>query len=143
MNKILTSALRFLTRREYSVFELRQKLVRKGYGDSDIEAVILECQRLGFQSDARFAEQVCRVRIRQGYGPVRIRQELQAAQIDTQFIEAALDAEETDWFALARALKEKKYNQQDTQSLTDCQRQKQYLLRRGFPMEIITQVLNR
>lgn len=76
MTKAFDSALRLLTRREYSAMELCDKLKQKGFSPNDVQSALHECQRLGYQSDGRFVENYIRVRIHQGYGPLKIRQEL-------------------------------------------------------------------
>src|SRR5258708_2325254 len=91
MNEVLTSALRLLTRREHGAIELSTKLAQKGYKALAIEAALAECQRLNLQSDHRFTEAFCRHRLNQGYGPVKIRNDLRIRQIDRALIEAILD----------------------------------------------------
>lgn len=72
MNKALDCAVRLLARREHGARELAEKLAQKGYNSSDIDEAIARCQSLGLQSDVRFAESRCRLRIRQGCGPLKI-----------------------------------------------------------------------
>lgn len=139
MSDAFACAVRLLTRREHGARELADKLKRKGYLLADIEASILECQRLGLQSDSRFVESLCRTRVRQGYGPLRIRQELQHLQVDGELIEDVLQQEQDNWLTYATDVWKKKYKVQTT-SYTDLQKQKQFLMYRGFPMDIIAKV---
>ena len=81
MTKAFDYAMRLLTRREYGAQELAAKLAQKGYRAAEIVEVTAECQRLGLQSDTRFVESFCQARIRQGFGPLKISQELQAKHI--------------------------------------------------------------
>src|SRR5690606_19883156 len=99
MTKALHTALRLLQRRDHGAAELLMKLQQKGASILEAEEALLECQRLGYQSDARFAEAFCRARVNQGYGPLRIKQELQAKQIDLTLIEEALATEEEQWLS--------------------------------------------
>ena len=96
MSKALASALNSLTRREHSVLELKKKLEQKGYSASEATLAVEECQRLGYQSDGRFTEALCRSRIMQGYGPLRIKQELSAKGINAEMIEQVLEYEPED-----------------------------------------------
>ncbi|WP_133126890.1 recombination regulator RecX [Legionella nagasakiensis] len=142
MNKALSSALRLLTRREHSVYELACKLTQKGYASSEIEAAIAECQRLGLQSDERFVETICRTRIRQGYGPLRIQQELRSLRIEETLINTVLQQKQDHWLAHAIAVKKKKYKNQGELTFKQMQKQKQFLLYRGFSADIIAMVFN-
>ena len=141
MSDALHCAVRLLARREHSLAELADKLTQRGYADEAIQAVLATCQQQGLQSDARYAESVCRTRIAQGYGPMRIRQELQAKHVSRELIESALGGLETDWLEHAKRVWEKKYAVLDDVSFIDKQKQRQFLLYRGFMMETIVQVL--
>lgn len=87
MNKALNCAVGLLARREHSVWELKRKLHQKGYSEQESTHAVHECLHRGYQSDERFAEQLCRARIEQGYGPLRIRQELAAKGVGDDLIE--------------------------------------------------------
>lgn len=135
MSNAYTAVVRLLARREHSAYELMQKLVKKKFMSQDIQDAIVKCQDLGLQSDARFAESLCRTRMRQGYGPVRIRQELHSARVDSECIETVLDQDAHDWFQCAKDVWVKKYQHNPTHSGTA--QQKQFLLYRGFEMDTI------
>jgi regulatory protein len=135
-----TCAIRLLARREHGADELTKKLAQRGYASAEIEEAILKCQELDLQSDARFVENVCRTRIRQGYGPIRIRQELQQLHIDKDLIEKALQLEEDNWLSYAIEVWTKKYNEQTDLSYAMIQKQKQFLLYRGFSADTINLV---
>jgi regulatory protein len=138
MSKAFSAAVRLLARREHGAHELASKLLKKGHMESDIQLAIGDCQRLGLQSDDRFAEGFCRVRIRQGYGPLRIHQELKQLQIDSDLIEEVLRLEQDNWLSHAMAVWNKKFNEQQDVSFELIQKQKKFLLYRGFPSDLIT-----
>lgn len=140
MSKVYVSAVAMLARREHGAAELVQKLLQKGYEPAEVEEALIECQRLNLQSDLRFAENVCRARIRQGYGPERVRNELQMKQIDRELIEQVLAMEDEQWLTYALEVWRKKYKQQSDYSYADVQKQKQFLLYRGFSMQTIAMV---
>ena len=140
MSNAFSCALRLLTRREHGAYELVSKLAQKGYEDIDAHEALLKCQQLGLQSDKRFVESICRVRIRQGYGPVRIRQELQGKQLASELIDAALQLEEDNWFEYAFAAWKKKYKASEEITFVELQKQKQFLLYRGFTSDIISKL---
>jgi len=144
MSKALASALNSLTRREHSVWELKNKLKQKGYSDLDAANAVEECQRLGYQSDDRFAELLCRSRIMQGYGPVRIKQELAAKGINAEMIEHVLDHEaEESWLERAFTVANKKCQAWASLSWDEQQKLKRFLLYRGFPGNVIASLFEK
>ena len=140
MTKAFEGAVRLLARREHGAHELVQKLSQKKHLVHDIQEAIAECQRLGLQSDARFVESLCRTRIRQGYGPSKIRQDLKNVKIDRELIDDALRLEQENWVSYAIDVWTKKYKEQDDTSFAAIQKQKQFLLYRGFSMDTIGEV---
>jgi regulatory protein len=140
MSNAFACAVRLLARREHGAYELTTKLLKKGYLDQEIQDALLECRRLGLQSDDRFVETMFRVRIRQGYGPIRIRRELQELQIDSELINNALRHEQDNWLSHAFAVWQKKYKDDDDRSYHVVQKQKQFLLYRGFSTDTINRV---
>ena len=140
MNEAMACAVRLLTRREHSAYELTNKLVKKGFSNQEATEAVLECKRLGLQSEARFVESVCRARINQGYGPIRIHQELQQFQIDNELIDEALRQEQDNWLSYAIKAWKKKYKHQDNVTYPAVQKQKHFLLYRGFSIDTITMV---
>lgn len=140
MTKAFVSAVRLLARREHGAHELTQKLLQKKHSELEIQEAIDECQRLGLQSDVRFVESLCRTRIRQGHGPARIRQDLQNVRIDRDLINHILDDERENWVSYAREVWAKKFGEQDDHSFAATQKQKQFLLYRGFSVDTINMV---
>lgn len=136
MSEAMLCASGLLARREYSARELAEKLGRKGYDPREIAEVLLECQRLGLQSDGRFAESICRVRTRQGYGPLRIIQELQSKGLGKDLIAETCDAGQKDWEACALDVLRKKFKTHSDLTRTEIQKRQRFLLYRGFPAEL-------
>lgn len=141
-NSALACAIGLLARREHGAIELAKKLAQKGYESAEIEQAIAACQAQEYQSDARFAESICRVRIHQGYGPLRIRQELNAKHIARGLIDAVLQAESSNWIEYAKLVWQKKYKASAALSFQQKQKQKQFLLYRGFSLEMIDDVFS-
>ncbi|MBA2711454.1 MAG: recombination regulator RecX [Tatlockia sp.] len=141
MTKAFDCALRLLARREHGAQELANKLSIKGYEADEISNSINECQRLGLQSDARFVESFCRSRIRQGLGPLKISQELQAKQIDRTLIENVLADEQGNWLSHALAVWHKKYKNDADIPFTELQKRQRFLQYRGFSTDIIANVV--
>ncbi len=140
MSKAFSTALRLLARREHSADELSVKLINKGYNLQESIAALKECQRLGLQSDERFASSLHRRRAEQGYGPIRIKQELQFKRIDQALITKVMELESTEWVRYALVVWQKKYKKQDKPTANDLQKQQQFLRYRGFPSDVISSV---
>lgn len=143
MSDIFVSAIAYLARRDHSELELKEKLLNKGYAVPDVEEVLEHCKSRGFQSDRRFVESMLRSKMNQGYGPLRITQWLSLQGIPRAMMEEVFLDEDPDWVALALRVWEKKYKRQTDVSLLARQKQKQFLLYRGFSSETIRDVFER
>ena len=133
MNKTVFSvALGILARREHSAAELLQKLLARGFDESEITIVLLHCQQQGYQSDLRYAESLCRTRINQGYGPIWVRQELKKKHIAVSIIDEVLDIAPEIWQEAIRNLLLKKFKQIASKNFTERYKKQQFLYRRGF-----------
>jgi regulatory protein len=131
-----------LTGREFSRRELEDKLVKKGCA-ADIAAQVvngLEAERL--LSDDRFVETLVYARRRRGYGPLRIRRELQDKGISEETIERWLDAGGAEWFEEVRRVRRRKYGARVPKSLAERAKQSRFLQYRGFSFDQIQQALN-
>jgi len=94
-------AVRYLTRREYGIEELTQKLVQRGAGRADAEQVVAGLAGENLVSDERFAEMYVRTRIQQLNGPVKIRGELRGLGVSDRLIADALPGDPEAWFDIA------------------------------------------
>lgn len=96
------------------------------------------------QSDTRFAESFVRSRIRRGYGPIKIRQELSSRGISEAELEGELEEQLTQsseyWISVAEESLTKKYGK-PPESREAWATQARYLARRGFPSDLIYKVL--
>jgi len=124
-------ALKLLARREHSARELKRKLAARGIADDDAASAVANATAEGWQSDSRYAELLVRSRIAHGYGPVRMRAELEVAGVPADEIQAALDGAGVDWREQAAAAHAKKFG---VIPRTSAERAKQYryLQGRGF-----------
>ncbi len=134
------SALKLLSRREHSARELKRKLLDRGIEETDADAAIEKLSGKNLQSDDRYAEQLTRTRITQGYGPQRIEAELKQAGLSGDQISAALDAAECDWTEQAARAHEKRFGHAPA-SMAERSRQYRFLMGRGFESDQIRQVL--
>jgi regulatory protein len=86
----LAIATRALARREHSRRSLRERLLRAGVGESDLEHALAELERVGLLDDARFARERARVLAERGKGDAAIRFDLERAGVDAVEMEGAL-----------------------------------------------------
>lgn len=140
MTEVFNAAVAYLARREHGAEELADKLLKKGYSSADVHSAIARCQSLDLQSDRRFAAMLVRTRVQQGYGPERIRRDIQQKKVDRICYEQALLDEPVDWLGRAQQVLRKKYKSCQETSWPMQQKQKQFLLYRGFSMQTIAQV---
>ncbi len=135
-------ALRWLTGREYSRRELEDKLVKKGCAAEIAVQVVsaLEAERL--LSDERFVETLISARRRRGYGPLRIRRELQEKGIAEEVIGRWLDAGSAEWLEQVRRVHRQKFGGRMPKSLSERAKQARFLQYRGFTFDQIQQALN-
>ena len=83
-------ALEYL-KRPHSEKELRTKLTQKGATEADIETVVALCLDYGFVNDEEYAGMIARHYAAMGYGPGRVRTELQRRGIRRELWDEALD----------------------------------------------------
>ena len=70
--KAMNSAVRILTRRDHTRFEIEQKLKQRGYDPETIQTVVVECERLNYIDDERTAKVFIFQLARRGFGFRRI-----------------------------------------------------------------------
>ena len=129
-------ALGLLVRREHSQRELTRKLTARGVAVDDAKAAVDKLREAGWQDDARFAQSLARMRATSGYGPVRIRAELETHELDAhaiaQAFEALADAGEDDWLNQAHLLVQRRYGADCAADPTLRRKAVDFLIRRGF-----------
>ena len=91
-------ALRYLGRREYGIEELRRKLVQRGADSQIVDKVVGDLADADLVSDQRFTEMYVRMRIRNLFGPLKIRGELRSRGIPDQQIGEAMPEGQEIWF---------------------------------------------
>jgi len=140
-------ALNFLSYRDRSEKEIRTKLKDVGYEENIVEWVIGELKRLKFIDDERFAHSYAQTQmITRPMGEYFLKKELQQKGIEAELIEQAVEKvyQEDDQFSVAFELaqqRKKRYN--DIDEMKAKKRVSDFLLRRGFSWEIVSEVLER
>lgn len=124
-------AVKLLARREHSARELQRKLEQRGVPDVEAAAAVDYVRQEGWQSDVRFAQLLVRSRVAQGYGPLRIRAELQQAGLTREEIESALAEAGIDWREACVRAQQKRFREIPGSS-TERAKQYRFLQGRGF-----------
>ena len=141
----LNRQMRSLARRSRSVEETRIRLQEREIDEKTIEALITRLTKLGFLDDGRYAGEYVRTKFRLGFGPHRIKKELQERGVADTLIDTAMDEELEDLpeqkllqEVLQKRLrtKGKPANLKALKSLVD------FLLRRGFTQELVRSELD-
>lgn len=133
MNSLaLNYILSLLARRDYSAFEIWQKMQQKSFSEIEIESVLLHCQQKGWQSDVRFCESFIRTRVQRGVGPLRLRQELQQKGIDNTTIIQVMDDVDINWSQVAENVFYKKFPHYDAGDIKEQQKIWRFMASRGF-----------
>ena len=136
-------ALGALRRKERTAGELRTWLERRGYGDDEVEAVVMRLAEAGGLDDERFARRYAEdKRELSGWGSERIRDALLARQVDGSTVEAVL-AVDSHADQLERARKVLARRGGPLGDNADRQRALAYLARRGYDYEIAYEAVRR
>ncbi len=143
-----TVALAALSAQALPRWELTRRLLRKGHGREAVEAALAGLDEVGLLDDAEFARHHARTRARRGLGRSRIVADLRRLGVDGRVADSAvreaLEAEGVDQGALLAETARKKLR-----SLAGLDRDKRvrrlrsYLLRRGFPLAEVREVMRR
>lgn len=134
-------ALSYLSRREYTRLELRDKLLLDQFSAEEIDTLLDELQSTGLQSDERFSENYVRYRKAAGFGPDKIMYELQFHGVSKEIIEDKVKPHSYDWQRHLIALMERRF----PEGLNTKEKRSEkfrFLTSRGFTTEEIFRYLN-
>ena len=129
------TAMNFLSRREYSTEELRQRLRRKDFDPDEIEQTLTKLVNDNLLSDERFCQAYLRYRASRGFGLNRIRQELAERGINGEMASSCEQRLTIDWQQNARDVLLKKFTTIAKNDFTLSVKQKKFLQYRGFRRE--------
>jgi regulatory protein len=131
-----------LASREHSAFEIRRKLRQKDLDDAEIEAAVERLQREGLLSDERYAESYINMRRGKGYGPLRIRLELEERGVAESVYGKYLYADDLDWQPVLKAAYAKKYGKSSCKDYQEKAKRMRYLQYRGFAVDMIHELVD-
>ncbi len=153
-------AFYYLSTREHSANELREKLLKKEQDPQKIEELLQEFAEKGYQSDERTAFMLIREGIRKGRGRNRIKQDFYKRRITlpnnidelidianaetaefTDFVDIEKGGEQVNWLKLAVEARVKKYGREIPTEPKEKARQLRFLQYRGFQTDICFEAL--
>ena len=129
---IRRAAMNLLARREHSLGELRQKLLRQFDDEALVESQLQQLAAEKLQSDDRYAGSFARMRALRGYGPARVRQEMREKSIADAAMTLALETAVPDWSVLAEEVFRKKFGAPGRVELKEKARRARFMQYRGF-----------
>ncbi len=132
-----------LSRREHSAFEIRDKLQKRDFEESEIEQAIIELQQGGWLSDERFAEAYIRMRQLKGFGPTRIGIELNERGVDEAIADAYMQADSDNWQQTLEQQYRKKYKNRAVEDYNDKAKRIRFLQYRGFSLDAIYKLVSK
>lgn len=131
--------MRYLARREYSRAELHARLLAYATPDDNVDAVLDELVKRGWQSDERAAEQMLAAR-RSRFGMQRITHEMRQKGLSEELISAALPELKESELAAAREVWEKKFGVAPRDEKEKA-KQMRFMQSRGFGLDVVFMVL--
>lgn len=135
-------AMDLLAMREHGRVELKRKLVKKGALTELIDPVLDQLSNDKLLNEDRYLESYIRSRANNGYGPLRIQQELQERGINKAAIQQALNEAGYDWQEQLENLWQRKFGIPPKDSKEKA-KQGRFLVYRGFAMGMVSQLINR
>ena len=138
--EIYNKALDLLSRREHSRNELYLKLTKRFESKENINLTLDRLEENNLLSDSRFAEEYVQARRRKGFGPIKITVELQNRGVNESLIFNEIQRFD-DWVSLAEKSFKKKFPNGPSSDLKELQKQKNFLVNKGFSFNEIESVL--
>jgi regulatory protein len=133
--------MRLLVPREHTRLELYRKLQARFADSPHIEPVLDSLESQGSLNDERFLQEYLIVRKRKGYGPLRIKAELQDRGISSGLIASHLEEQDADWYQLMQQAAEAKVGKPVENDHKSQQKLARFLEYRGFPVSMIRRYL--
>ncbi|WPP01066.1 recombination regulator RecX [Pseudomonas sp. HR96] len=136
------TAMDLLARREHGRVELTRKLRQRGADPEMIEQALDRLSEEGLLSEARYLESFVRYRAGSGYGPARIREELQQRGLARADVEQALRESGFDWAAQLADTWQRKFAGRLPADMRERAKQTRFLVYRGYSMELVSRLLS-
>jgi len=141
-NEIRSRAVKLLTTREHARLELERKLRQRGYPPEAVADVLDALERDALLSEDRLLETYVAERLEKGFGPLRIRVELQGKGLSDRQIEPQLQLDDEHLLTLMATAHDRRFGataRSDRQTLA---KRARFLEYRGFPSYLIARLLD-
>ena len=90
--KALNASFRLLSRRDHSIFELKEKLSKKGFSFDEIDSAVKRLIELDYLDELEFAKGFVRhCQVIRNLGSYRIRHELKKKRIPSRLMDKAME----------------------------------------------------
>ena len=139
--EIYNKALDLLSRREHSRKELYLKLLKRYESKEDINSALDKLEENNLLSDSRFADEYVQARRRKGFGPIKITVELEKRGVEELLISNEINKFD-DWDNLAELSFKKRFPDGASKDFKQLQKQKNFLINKGFTFHQIESVLD-
>lgn len=143
LNRAREYALRLLEYRERSEQEIKERMARKNYNERLIKSTIKSLKNHNLVNDRRFARMWAESCLRRSYGRWKVQSDLDKKGINEEIVEEVLreSYSKVDEVQIALALIQKKWPFLKEEKNTLLRRVSDFLKRRGFPFEVIAEVI--
>lgn len=140
-NTAKATAVRLLSRRDHSIFELKRKLRLREFPQEEIDDALDDLIKRDYISDARFSEAYVNMRKQKGFGPLRIAAELNERGVDEREYLDFLQPESDSWIVSLERTYQTKYRGLAYKDFNEKAKRIRFLQYRGFTLDKIHQVL--
>jgi len=135
-------AIGFLARRDHSLHELKQKLLKKGHDEQSVGKVLAELQSRDYLDDRRYAQMMIRHHYLRGQGPQKIRYLLNQNGVSNAIVTDIFSEFDEDWFILAKNVRQKRFgngfkSNERSEIYKEKAKQIRFLMTRGFESDQI------
>ena len=133
--------MRLLAAREHSRLELGRKLRARGFSAEAIEEALETLTAAGLLSETRLAEAYVAERIRKGFGPLRVREELRRKGLADALIDPYLNENSEQWQRRLAAVHDRRFGAEPAADRKEQIRRARFLEARGFPAALVRRFL--
>ncbi len=130
-------AMDLLSRREHSYSELFAKLKLRNFEANEISQALDRLQSENLLNDERFTESYIHFRVKKGFGPLRIKNELSEKGVDSELVQNQMEQYEPIWSELMEQQRIRKFGLEIPEDYKEKMKQARFLQNRGFAAESV------
>lgn len=142
LKNTIQTAMGLLARREHSTTELFRKLRAREFSIENIEEALIQLEKQGLLSNARFIENYIHYRCKKGFGPIKIQAELIERGLTEEFIEQYMNMNDNIWFIEVRKVWQKRFKNKKPTDYSSRATHSRFLYQRGFTIEQINKIFD-